>query len=558
MKKLLLLIVAVLCAVAVSAESQSISFDINTTTLGKTNTSYVTTAFDFTVGDNTFTINNITPSTGQARGNQSAATGNFFIYNKTAITNISSIELTYSGTIATGNIYFSTGDAPCSSAITTGITGSTTNNVLKIEAADLDKSYFRLQFVNKATSGTVKVTKLVINYETGTVSTKQPAGIEYTTPEFKVELGDEFTAPELVNPNGLEVEYTSSNPAVATVDAEGAVQLLASGTTTITATSIETEEFRVGEASYKIIVSEPLPEGMVMDELTAANFNMASGGSYSDYTYVSPVTNIEYKAQAYSESGVHFQLRTKESKSGIVVTKNDEKYIIREIRAEWTTNGTDDKKVNVYVNDKAYTAPSQLHSITTQGTLAGSIVKGENLPVKIDEDACFVGLRSNDGSIQLHAIYVIWEKAPAKPAVPEVVVNEGDNTVTVTVDEGCTAYYKYAVVAGEEAPEAFDLEAETWYPVENNTIDLTQLPRTTGSEKIELTVKAVNAEGAESDVHTSTFANPGGVSGIADVELGEAAEAVYYNMQGVRMNGDLAPGLYIRRQGDKATKIIVK
>lgn len=295
---------------------------------------------------------------------------------------------------------------------------------------------------------------------------------------------------------------------------------------------------------------------MVMDELTAANFEMKA--SYSDYSYISPITNIEYKAQAYSESGEHFQLRTKEGKSGIVVTKNDEGYIIREIRAEWTTTSTNDKKVDVYVNDKAYTAPSQLHSTTTQGTLAGSITKGENLPVKINDDACFVGVRSNEGSIQLHAIYVIWEKAPVKPAVPEVVVNEGEKTITVTVDEGCTAFYKYTVVSGEETPEAFDLEADTWYPVENNTIDLSQLPRTTGDEKIELTVKAVSADGAESDVHTTTFANPGGISGIADVELGQSAETIYYNLQGVRMDGALTPGLYIRSQGGKATKVIVK
>ncbi len=46
--------------------------------------------------------------------------------------------------------------------------------------------------------------------------------------------------------------------------------------------------------------------------------------------------------------------------------------------------------------------------------------------------------------------------------------------------------------------------------------------------------------------------------GIADVELGEEAPAEYYNLQGVRMNGELAPGLYIRRQGNKATKVVVK
>ena len=46
--------------------------------------------------------------------------------------------------------------------------------------------------------------------------------------------------------------------------------------------------------------------------------------------------------------------------------------------------------------------------------------------------------------------------------------------------------------------------------------------------------------------------------GIADIELGEEAPAEYYNLQGVRMEGELTPGLYIRRQGNKATKVIVK
>lgn len=45
--------------------------------------------------------------------------------------------------------------------------------------------------------------------------------------------------------------------------------------------------------------------------------------------------------------------------------------------------------------------------------------------------------------------------------------------------------------------------------------------------------------------------------GIADVEV-ENAPVEYYNLQGVRMNGELTPGLYIRRQGNTATKVIVK
>lgn len=39
---------------------------------------------------------------------------------------------------------------------------------------------------------------------------------------------------------------------------------------------------------------------------------------------------------------------------------------------------------------------------------------------------------------------------------------------------------------------------------------------------------------------------------------GAAAEAVYYNIQGIRINGELTPGIYIRRQGNAAAKVLVK
>ena len=49
-------------------------------------------------------------------------------------------------------------------------------------------------------------------------------------------------------------------------------------------------------------------------------------------------------------------------------------------------------------------------------------------------------------------------------------------------------------------------------------------------------------------------------AGIDDIlENVSDAPAEYYNLQGVRVDGDsLAPGIYIKRQGNKATKIYVK
>ena len=50
----------------------------------------------------------------------------------------------------------------------------------------------------------------------------------------------------------------------------------------------------------------------------------------------------------------------------------------------------------------------------------------------------------------------------------------------------------------------------------------------------------------------------GGVgSGVADVEADSNAPVEFYNLQGVKVSGE-EPGLYIRRQGSKVSKVIVK
>lgn len=49
-----------------------------------------------------------------------------------------------------------------------------------------------------------------------------------------------------------------------------------------------------------------------------------------------------------------------------------------------------------------------------------------------------------------------------------------------------------------------------------------------------------------------------GINGVTVVE-NENAPVEYYNLQGMRINNvENNPGLYIRKQGDKATKVYVK
>ena len=47
---------------------------------------------------------------------------------------------------------------------------------------------------------------------------------------------------------------------------------------------------------------------------------------------------------------------------------------------------------------------------------------------------------------------------------------------------------------------------------------------------------------------------------ISDITVdGDNADVEYFNLQGIRVDADnLTPGIYVRRQGNKATKVVIK
>lgn len=63
----------------------------------------------------------------------------------------------------------------------------------------------------------------------------------------------------------------------------------------------------------------------------------------------------------------------------------------------------------------------------------------------------------------------------------------------------------------------------------------------------------------DTPVLTDNFNFKSDVSGVKAIEANATdATAEYYNLQGMRVDGALAPGLYIRRQGNITTKVLVK
>ena len=92
---------------------------------------------------------------------------------------------------------------------------------------------------------------------------KQDVTMSFSLPAATATLGEDFTEPTLTTtPAGLTVSYSSSNEAVATVNANtGDVTLVAEGTTEITATFAGNSSYNPGTASYLLAVSAAATPG---------------------------------------------------------------------------------------------------------------------------------------------------------------------------------------------------------------------------------------------------------------------------------------------------------
>ena len=113
-------------------------------------------------------------------------------------------------------------------------------------------------------SGQFDFTSIVITY-TRTGVAKKNADMAFDPKSVTLALGEGFTQPTLTKATTAAVAYTSSDEAVATVDAAtDAVTILAVGETVIEAKADENDEYYAGSASYTITVKEPVPVSTIV------------------------------------------------------------------------------------------------------------------------------------------------------------------------------------------------------------------------------------------------------------------------------------------------------
>lgn len=199
---------------------------------------------NFAAGNASYTIEVVKSEAGLAYATNSLAGDALETIDGLTLTNPNSLSITYSSSDTDVAEVDETGLLTLKKGGTTTITASTAGD----------------DFHN---AGTASYT-LTVN--------RLDANLAFDATEFETDVNAAFTAPTLTKPEGLAVEYASSNSSVASVNAEtGAVTIgSVAGTATITVSSAQTDVYNADEASYTVSVYDPNVKGTKRYPFTVA------------------------------------------------------------------------------------------------------------------------------------------------------------------------------------------------------------------------------------------------------------------------------------------------
>lgn len=145
----------------------------------------------------------------------------------------------------------------------------------------------------------------------------------------------------------------------------------------------------------------------------------------------------------------------------------------------------------------------------------------------------------------------------------KIVMEEDEEYLMFYTTQGATLQYRLEPTQPEEpginalAEEAADSSYDNsheWTTAEKGYINL-NLQENKGNKVF---VRTVDTKGNARLTAYREIKADGTTSGVAEIEADAAAGAEYFNLQGIRVSGELTPGIYIRRQGTTATKVTVK
>ena len=142
------------------------------------------------------------------------------------------------------------------------------------------------------------------------------------------------------------------------------------------------------------------------DVLTAGDFE-ATSSTYKDFSGVTKDSGAVYAGNSGKTSDGAIQLRSNNSNSGIVTTESGG--TASKVTLAWNAATVDDREVSVYGSTDAYTAATDLYAAASQGTLLGSLKKGDGTTeLEIEGEYAYIGLRSKSGALYLDSVEIEW------------------------------------------------------------------------------------------------------------------------------------------------------
>lgn len=170
---------------------------------------------------------------------------------------------------------------------------------------------------------------------------------------------------------------------------------------------------------YSLVGLMALVSGSVTAQVVSDSFTKnlldSTTTDYQELSNVALNSSARYKLNAASNDGKCFQLRSKNSNSGVVTTTTGG--VAKTVTVVWfnegKTSNADGRTIDIYGKNEPYAAVSDLYSEGTKGTKIGSVVYNATdttltASVNIDGNYQYVGFRSNYGALYTESITIDW------------------------------------------------------------------------------------------------------------------------------------------------------
>ena len=150
------------------------------------------------------------------------------------------------------------------------------------------------------------------------------------------------------------------------------------------------------------------------DTLDRAFTGVEAKATYVEWSGKTGDSGAVYAGQSAGDKD-SIQLRSNNNNSGIVTTGSGG--TATKVTVVWNENTAADREVSVYGKADAYSAATDLYSKDAQGTLIGSIKKGESTELSLGDGYEFIGLRSKSGALYLDSVAIEWDGGSAEFSV---------------------------------------------------------------------------------------------------------------------------------------------